>query len=237
MSTSRSNRARRLVLGTVAALVFAVALSTASGGVNTPYSGWSSGNPLLGPNRLTDLACAGSTCYAAGDRGVVLKSTDGGATWAGILTGLTVNLPRLRLIGGDAGKIVVGGGCAVRRSDDGGDTFSRLPFAPNDSSCPFSVAALSFPSQDVGYLVLSDGNVVSTADGGRTFSRKTAIPGGTTLGSTAPDVLCTTDTTCFASTPTGTIQRTTDGGGSWTQVATTGSNQPLRGLEADDSTL
>jgi hypothetical protein len=46
----------------VAALALAVALlSAASAGVNTPYSGWYSGNPLLSPNRLTDLACAGNT--------------------------------------------------------------------------------------------------------------------------------------------------------------------------------
>jgi hypothetical protein len=47
----------------LAALAAAVTLlSAASAGVNTPYSGWYSGNPLLGPNRLTDLACAGNTC-------------------------------------------------------------------------------------------------------------------------------------------------------------------------------
>ena len=180
--------------------------------------------------------CAGGTCYASGNRGTVLKSTDGGVSWKGAITGLTVNLPRVRLVGGDAAKIVTGGGCAVRRSDDGGETFSRLPFAPSDTACPFSVAALAFPSSNVGYLVLSDGNVVSTADGGRTFSRKTAIPGGAANGNYVPDLLCTTDTSCFAATPAGRIQRSTDGGGSWTQVST-GTGQPLRGLEAVGSTL
>ena len=236
MRHPRPFRVRALAATAAPALVFLVTLlSAASAGVNTPYSGWYSGNPLLGPNRLADLACAGNTCYASGDRGAVLKSTDGGATWAGIVTGLTVNLPRIRLIGGEANKLVVGGGCAVRRSDDGGDTFSRLSFAPSDYSCPFQVAALSFPSSNVGYLVLSDMNVVSTADGGRTFSRKTAIPGGTRDGF-PPDLLCTTDTTCFAATPVGTIQRTTDGGGSWTQLAAV-ANVSLRGLEAVGSTL
>ena len=42
-------------------------LSTASAGVNNPQSGWYSGNPLLGPNALRELACAGLTCYASGD--------------------------------------------------------------------------------------------------------------------------------------------------------------------------
>jgi photosystem II stability/assembly factor-like uncharacterized protein len=229
----RFARRRALVLGLGAVLGALVVLSAAAGGVNTPYSGWYSGNPVLGSNRLTDLACAGNTCYASGDFGTVLKSTDGGATWTGLVTGLTVNLPRIRLIAGDAAKIVTGGGCAVRRSDDGGETFSRLPFAPSDASCPFSVAALSFPSANVGYLLLSDGNVVSTSDGGQTFSRKTAVPGGR---GASPDLLCTTDTVCVAATPAGTIQRTADGGGSWTQVATS-AGVPLRGLEAVGTTL
>jgi photosystem II stability/assembly factor-like uncharacterized protein len=230
ITLSGHKRALLLTLGAVATAL--IVLSAAAAGVNTPYSGWYSGNPLLGSNRLTDLACAGNTCYASGDFGTVLKSTDGGATWTGLVTGLTVNLPRIRLIGGDAAKIVTGGGCAVRRSDDGGETFSRLPFAPSDAACPFSVSALSFPSTNVGYLLLSDGNVVSTADGGRTFSRKTAVPGG---GGPAPDLLCTTDTVCVAATPTGTIQRTTDGGGSWTQVGSAG--VALHGLEAVGTTL
>jgi photosystem II stability/assembly factor-like uncharacterized protein len=236
MRHPRSARARYLApLAAVALISLVTLLSSASAGVNTPYSGWYSGNPLLGPNRLADLACAGETCYASGDRGVVLKSTNGGVTWAGIVTGLTVNVPRIKLISGDANRLVIGGGCAVRRSDDGGETFSRLPFAPSDTSCPFSVAALSFPSSNVGYLVLGDGNVVSTADLGRTFSRKTAIPGGAT-GAAPPDLLCTTETTCFAATSAGTIQRTTDGGGSWTQVGAV-ANLSLRGLEAVGSTL
>ena len=58
-----------------AALVVIALASTASAGVNTPQSGWYSGNPLLGPNALRDLVCSGSTCYAAGDFGTLLKTT------------------------------------------------------------------------------------------------------------------------------------------------------------------
>jgi photosystem II stability/assembly factor-like uncharacterized protein len=236
LPSSLSARTRTLGLGLGVVLTALIVLSAAAGGVNTPYAGWYSGNPLLGPNTLRDVACAGSTCYASGDSGTILKSTDGGGTWTGLVTGLTVNLPRIGLIGGDAGKIVTGGGCAVRRSDDGGETFSRLPFAPSDASCPFSVATLSFPSSNVGYLLLSDGNVVSTADGGRTFSRKTAVPGGAVANNAAPDLLCMTETICVAVTPAGTVQRTTDGGGSWTQVAPS-AGAPLRGLEAVGTSL
>jgi photosystem II stability/assembly factor-like uncharacterized protein len=221
---TRSSLLRRCgVLFATAATAGAVLLTTAAGGVNAPQSGWYSGNPLLGPNALTSLACAGPTCYASGDFGTLLKSTDGGSAWAGVVTGITTTLQRVRLVGGSADSIVVGGGCAVRRSDDGGDTFSRLPFSASDEACSSGVTAFAFPSANVGYLALANGSVLSTADGGRSFTRRTALP-----AAPPTDLLCTSDTTCFA-TAGGSIQRTTDGAVSWTQAATGYPN--LKGLE------
>ena len=155
-----------------------------------------------------------------------MKSTDAGATWKGLVTGIRPDLQRVRLAGGSADKIVTGGGCAVRRSDDGGNTFMRLPFAASDQSCPAGVSALAFPTAQIGYLALGNSSVLSTADGGRTFSRRTALPGGP-----ATDLLCTSNTTCLATSGTS-IQRTTDGASSWTQVAS--GTAALNGLEQAD---
>ena len=77
--------------------------------------------------------------------------------------------------------------------------------------------------------MLSNGSVLSTADGGRTFTRRTAIPGGKPT-----DLIAVSDTTCFAVTEGGTVQRTTDGAGSWTQVASVPT--ALRGIEKADAT-
>jgi photosystem II stability/assembly factor-like uncharacterized protein len=214
-----------------AALVAIALVSAASAGVNTPQSGWYSGSPLLGPNTLTDLACAGSTCYASGRFGTLLKSKDAGATWAGIVTGLTLDLSRVRLAGGSGDRVLVGGGCALRRSDDGGDTFFRLPFTARDTGCRDQLASVSFPTAGTGYLLLSTGRVLSTADAGHTFTRRTPVPGGAT------DIHCTAERTCFATGPTGLIERTTDGAVSWTQVANFPGSS-LVGLErADSATL
>ena len=199
----------RIACVTLAALAV---LSTASAGVNNPQSGWYSGNPLLGPNSLRDLACAGSTCYASGDFGTLLKSTDNGATWQGIVTGLTLDLPRVELAGGSPDHIVVGGGCALRRSDDGGNTFSRLPFTARDQGCAAQLVSFSFPTESTGYVLLAGGRFVATSDGGRSFSRRTTVP------ASANDLLCTGPRTCFT-VGVGNIQRTTDGGVSWTQVS------------------
>lgn len=217
---------------TGAALLFvAIALvSTASAGVNTPQSGWYSGNPLLGPNSLTDLACAGSTCYAAGDFGTLLKSKDSGATWTGIVTGLTLDLGRVTLAGGDANRVVVGGGCAVRRSDDGGGTFFRLPFTARDTGCAQGAVSFAFPTENTGYLLLASGQVLATTDGGHTFARRTAVPGQ------ANDILCTAERTCVTAGPSGRIERTTDGGVSWTLVGNANAGL-LEITQADPLTL
>jgi photosystem II stability/assembly factor-like uncharacterized protein len=216
---------------TAAAFTAALTLiAGASAGVNTPQSGWYSGNPVLGPNDLTDLVCSGTTCYASGSFGTLLKSTDAGSSWSGVVTGLTIPLARVRLAG-SSDRVIVGGSCSLRRSDNGGQTFQRLPFSASDASCPSAVVAFSFPTSDVGYLVLANKSVLSTADGGRTFTRRTAVP-----PVPAPtDLLCTSVTTCFA-TAGGSIQRTADGGVTWTEVAQFG--LPLFALEqADADTL
>jgi photosystem II stability/assembly factor-like uncharacterized protein len=218
---------RRALL--VAAVTAALTLiAGASGGVNTPHSGWDSGNPTLGPNNLADLVCTGSTCYAAGAFGTLLKSSDAGSSWSGVVTGLTLDLRRVRLAGGPD-SVVVGGGCSLRRSDNGGATFQRLPFSAGDLTCPSPVGAFSFPSSQVGYLVLGNNAVLSTADGGQTFTRRTAVP----MIPAAADLLCTSDMTCFAVSG-GSVQRTTDGAVTWTEVAQFG--LPLFALEQADAT-
>ena len=215
----------------IAALAALALLSGATAGVNTPHSGWYSGNPLLGPSSLTDLACSGSTCYASGEFGTLLKSTDGGSTWAGTVTGLTINLSKVRLAGGSPDQVLVGGGCAVRRSNNGGDTFSRLPFSARDAGCSVGANSFSFPTSTTGYLLLSDTRVLLTEDGGRTFSRRTAVPGG------ASDILCTAERTCFTAGLAGQIYRTTDGAESWAAVGGLAA-QALNALEqADAQTL
>ena len=214
-----------VLLGT--ALASLLLLSGAQSGVQVPGAGWYSGNPLLGPSTLTSLASAGGTTYAAGNEGMLLKSTDGGLTWSGIATGIQDNLSIVRIVGGDPNSIVVGGATFLGRSDDGGQTFRRLPFARGSAS----LVTAAFPSSEIGYLVLSNGFVLSTADGGRTFTRKTAIPGGKPT-----DIVATSVTTAFTVTESGTIQRTSDGAASWTQVAT--AQAALRGIErADGATM
>src|SRR3954462_326561 len=104
-----------------------LALPPAAGAapVQVAHAGWTWGNPLPQGDSLSALAFQGARGYAVGEFGTMLRTDDGGASWTGVATGLTEDLDTVRMI--SPSSVVVAGGCPVRRSDDGGRTFRRLP--------------------------------------------------------------------------------------------------------------
>jgi photosystem II stability/assembly factor-like uncharacterized protein len=211
-----------------------VTAPAAGAAVDVPQSGWSWGSPRPQGHDLFALEFAeGGRGYAAGAFGTLLRTDDGGATWAGIPTGRQIDFTELDVVGPDA--FVAGGGCTLRRSDDGGKTLKRLPFAASESGCPAPLRAMSFASPQAGFLALQDGTILRTEDGGQTFSRRTSVPAGTISGAESPP-----NDLAFASGDAGLavsrigrggnseIFRTLDGGETWTSVAITPS--PVRDL-------
>jgi photosystem II stability/assembly factor-like uncharacterized protein len=208
----------QLVTGFLAlALGVVLFTCTALANVSVGHSGWTWGSPQPQGNDLNGIDFAGGRGYASGALGTLLRTDDGGQTWTGIPTGLTQPLLRVRAI--DANTVVIGGGCALRRSDDGGATFQRLPWTSTDQSCPSSLASFSFPNAATGYLLTQDGNVSQTADGGQSFSRRTSVPGTRSAGGSVngQDVFFTDANTGVALAGTK-IFRTTDGASTWNEV-------------------
>ena len=202
--------------------VFALS-SQASAAVFSGHSGWFWGSPQPQGNDLSGLDFVGARGYAAGTFGTLLRTDDGGGSWTAVNTGLTDPLVRVRVI--DANTVVVGGGCALRRSDDGGQSFARLPWTASDKGCPSPISSFFFVSGSVGYLMTRDGSVFRTTDGGQTFSRQTSVPGTSSAGGSREpaDIFFTTDNTGVAVTRAGgsaKIFRTTDAGVSWVDVST-----------------
>jgi photosystem II stability/assembly factor-like uncharacterized protein len=217
------------------AVLGASGVAQAAPNVSVSQSGWFWGTPQPQGNTLRSLDLIGARGYAAGDFGTVLRTDDGGSSWSGLQTGVTVNLGRVRMIGADS--FVVSGGCTVRRSDDGGRSFRRLPWTASDERCSSGVVGFSFPSSQVGYLQLADGNVLRSSDSGTTWSRRTVVPGTRAApggGNAAPtDIVFTGEDTGFVSTSYGAVYQTSDGGSTWTP-SIEGWEAPLRGLAFPD---
>ncbi|UUY05086.1 YCF48-related protein [Svornostia abyssi] len=207
-------RSLAAVLCTAGAMLAGTAGADANVRVGT--SGWQWGNPDPTGSTINTIGFSGARGYAGGAFGTLIRTDDGGANWTGLPTGLLTPLTELQVITPDA--FVVGGGCAARRSVDGGATFTRLYF--NSLGCKEELTGLSFSNVNTGYLVLEDGTIVGSTDGGATWSPKTAVPGSRAAGgnATPTDIAFTSDTVGFVSSTQGRIYKTTDGGGSWTQV-------------------
>ncbi|MEA2333145.1 MAG: hypothetical protein QOH58_3283 [Thermoleophilaceae bacterium] len=204
----------------VLAVCLAVALAwpdAAPAAVNAGHTGWTWSNPLPQGGDLHAIAFAGPRGVAVGADGLILRTEDGGATWSSAVSGTETGLVEVAML--DANTVYAGGGCVLRRSDDGGATFQRVSFSPSESDCNSDVAQIAFVTPSQGYLVLMDGTVLRTANGGRSFTRRTSLPIGNSVvppGGSA-DAVFLTDTTGYVSIAGSfpSAFRTEDGGQTW----------------------
>jgi photosystem II stability/assembly factor-like uncharacterized protein len=209
---------RSITLGAICALAVLPGAATAiAAPVSVGHSGWNWGNPSPQGNTLNDVGFVGGTGYAVGEFGTVLRSGDDGGTWVGLPSGTRNGLTQVQVL--DPNTVVVGGGCTVRESTDGGASFKRLPVNESESNCATKIASFSFLSATTGFVEQADGTISLTTDGGQTLQPKTRVP---LNGAGAEQIAFLSPTTGFAvggGSSSGRIFRTSDGANSWTQVA------------------
>jgi photosystem II stability/assembly factor-like uncharacterized protein len=243
MRTLVRSKSTGLAIGVTIALLMLAGVSVAA--VNVSNSGWSWGNPTPQGRTLRSIAFAGGVGYALGNGGTVLSTANAGASWTGLTTGTTGDLESEQVLSPAAVIVGGAGGCITRLSADGGKTFKRI-FNVAESGCPEPVAAFSFVSPHLGFLLLRNGSLETTADGGETFSRKTGIPGtaassggGSQVG-VAVHFLSPTVGIAFVADPSSgasTAYATPDGGVSWTAVPLPGASKvtTVRFVDAKDA--
>jgi photosystem II stability/assembly factor-like uncharacterized protein len=134
---SRARGSRVLTVAVAAALAGATP-AVAGATVSTGHSGWSWSNPSPQGEDIADLAFAGTTGYAVGGFGTLLRSTDAGTTWTGLPSATVQDLTRVDTVG--ATGFVTSGACAVRRSGDSGATLAPIDVggATPDAAAPSS---------------------------------------------------------------------------------------------------
>ncbi|MFZ5492046.1 MAG: YCF48-related protein [Pseudomonadota bacterium] len=115
------------------------------------------------------LANAGERLIAVGERGVVIRSDDGGASWVQSEVPVRATLTAVTFVDAQTG-FAVGHDAVVLKTTDGGVNWSLLNFEPDSQ-----VALLNARFRDAsrGYVVGSNGQVWSTQDAGASWQRTT----------------------------------------------------------------
>jgi photosystem II stability/assembly factor-like uncharacterized protein len=159
--------------------------------------------------RINSLGCDGKTLVAVGIGGLLLRSTDRGASWSRRGSATSTTLESVALAGGTI--VAAGDGRVITRSTDGGASFQAQVLDPGNSFGDPIASLELFPDGHAFALV---GNVLfRSSDGGATWSHAPLAVGPSsafvTLAAATPTDLLLT------STEDGHSFRSTDGGTTW----------------------
>jgi photosystem II stability/assembly factor-like uncharacterized protein len=168
---------------------------------------------------LAGISCTNpSTCYAVGDGGTILATTNGGATWTQEASGTGAYLKGISCTNW-ATCFAVGDGGTILATSNAGATWT-----PQTSNTTAPLLAISCASWATCAAVGAGGTIRTTVNGGGWWSTQ---PSGTTAD--LYGVSCPTTATCFAVGIYGTILATTDGG-SWWRALASGTGQYLHAV-------
>lgn len=171
-----------------------------------------------------------NTGYLAASDGSIYKTEDGANTWTALNTNTTLPLYDICFLNSNEGYAVGGedqcggtgcipGGAEIIQTTDGGQTWNRSSFVPNDK---IEFVSVNFPSNTTGYIV-GDGLILSTSDRNVNWN-KTIL---TNLGGVMLDVKFISNKKGLIACTFGKLLKTIDGGINWnvsTPFSTSGSN-------------
>jgi len=172
-------------------------LKTTDGGLT-----WSHSDLALGGINAVFFANS-TTGYGVGGGGKVMKTTDGGDNWNYHSFGTDFSFSGVSFQNDSFGCFVGGDGKIVTTHDGG--KYWDFP----ESGTTAGLNSVNFPDASTGYIAGNSGIVLQTRDGGETWQRRPGIIH-------RPSSIYFVDTDCGYAISPDSIERTTDGGHSWT---------------------
>ncbi|MBK7629378.1 MAG: hypothetical protein IPJ23_01400 [Ignavibacteriales bacterium] len=163
------------------------------------------------------------TGWACGNLGALIKTTDGGQTWATKETNTTNPILKVKSSNGEI-VIASGFGGIILRSTDGGETFTEIP-----SGVSGDLWGLQMLNDTLGLACGTSNSLVKTTDAGQTWQQ--IFTPGYTSDYWWIDFL--TEQYGFIAA-NGKVLKTTDGGNNW-EIIQAGDNQALFSIDAIDS--
>ena len=168
-----ANRPAQLRIGALALLCAIALLALPSVGAAQDDDGieYSLIKPLATRSLLLDGAAAGGLMMAVGERGHVLVSHDEGVSWTQVVVPTRSTLTGVYLHDERLGW-VVGHDAVILRTRDGGETWERLYWAPEEERPLFDVW---FRDAENGFAIGAYGFFLQTTDGGDTWSERAIV--------------------------------------------------------------
>ena len=174
---------------------------------------WIWQNPLPTGNNLWDLHCIGTaTCYAVGDSGTIVKTTNGGETWEGLNSGTRRFLLNVYCADMDT-CWVVGGAGTILKTTDGGSSWE-----PQISGTSETLKGMDFVSESTGWIVGGGEIILKTTDGGNSWVRSNDHGGYALLWAVDFVDANTGMAVGWEYANSATLWRTEDGGVTWTDI-------------------
>ena len=137
--------------------------------VGSTASRWVWQNPLPQGNTLYGASFTdANTGTATGDNGTIIRTTDGGNSWAIESSGTTNTLYGISFTDVNHGIAVGASGTIVRTTDAGNNWSSQTSGTTN------GLLAVSFTDANTGTAVGENGTIVRTTDGGNTWASQTS---------------------------------------------------------------
>ncbi|NOX62061.1 MAG: DNRLRE domain-containing protein [Chloroflexi bacterium] len=162
---------------------------------------------------LRDLSVVGNKVWAVGQQGVVLGSSDAGATWTRLAISVTANLNAVHFIDANTGWVAGDAGFIAQTTDGG------VSWTPQTSGVTTNLNAIRFFADGLhGIAVGDDATLLTTTDGGSTWTTRSGVIAG------APDmqdIHVEGDEAWFVGAD-GKIYYSPDKGASWSILASLG---------------
>ena len=167
---------------------------------------------------LLDAARVGKRIVAVGERGHIVLSDDGGASWRQISSPTQSTLTALYFLGEKTGW-AVGHDGVILKSDDGGASWRQLYFAPDEQKPLLDVW---FADELNGYAVGAYGLFMETSNGGVSWQQRKIFDGDThinALASASAGSSANTSSQLFIAGEAGTLFRSDDAGKTWQSLS------------------
>ena len=166
--------------------------------------------PLAIESLLLDGAAAGSRLIVVGERGHILVSADGGASWTQARVPVRALLTAVHMHDERTGW-AVGHDAAILRTGDGGSTWRMVHHAPEEERPLLDVW---FRDERTGFAVGAYGYFLATEDGGDTWTSRTIGEDDFHLNALVP----AGSQRLFIAAEAGVVYRSDDGGETWRKL-------------------